>query len=146
MQAGETHPKDAKVSLAKSIVSDFHGVEEANQAASEFERRFARKEIDAESLPTVTVSLGPDGSRRIANVIVDCGLATSASEAARKIDQGGVRLNGIRLTDSKARIDERRVEFTLQVGRNAVRVTLSPRGVRRNVWQVQDLADGPAVL
>ncbi len=126
VQAGETHPKDAKVSLAKSIVSDFHGVEEANQAASEFERRFARKEIDAESLPTVTVSLGPDGSRRIANVIVDCGLATSASEAVRKIDQGGVRLNGNRLTDSKTRIDRTQGEFTLQVGRNAVRVTLSP--------------------
>ena len=126
VQAGETHPKDAKVSLAKSIVSDFHGVEEANQAAGEFERRFARKEIDTEALPTVTVSLGPDGSRRIANVIVDCGLATSASEAVRKIDQGGVRLNGNRLTDSKTRIDRTQGEFTLQVGRNAVRVTLSP--------------------
>jgi tyrosyl-tRNA synthetase len=122
VKGGDVHPKDAKVMLAKSIVADFHGASEADRAAAEFERRFAKKEIDADALPTVTVSLGPDGSKRIANVIVDCGLATSASEAVRKIDQGGVRLNGSRLTDSKRRIDRGQDEFMLEVGRKAVRV------------------------
>jgi tyrosyl-tRNA synthetase len=125
VKAGNVHPKDAKVALAKSIVADFHGAEEADRAASEFERRFAKKEIDADALPTVTVALGPDGSKRIANVIVDCGLATSASEAVRKIDQGGVRLNGNRLTDSKTRIDRSQGDFMLEVGRKAVRVIVS---------------------
>jgi tyrosyl-tRNA synthetase len=125
VKAGDVHPKDAKVMLAKSIVADFHGAGEADRAAAEFERRFAKKEIDADALPAVTVSLGPDGSKRIANVIVDCGLATSASEAVRKIDQGGVRLNGSRLTDSKTRIDRSQGDFVLEVGRKAVRVIIS---------------------
>lgn len=126
VDSGDLHPKDAKITLARSIVTDFHGAADAEGAASEFERRFARKEIDADALRTVTVSLGPDGSRRIANVIVDCGFAASASEAVRKIDQGGVRLDGNRLTDSKARIDRTTSALTLQVGRNAVRVVVSP--------------------
>jgi tyrosyl-tRNA synthetase len=126
VEAGAVHPKDAKVTLARSIVADFHGAAAGDRAASDFERRFAKKEIDADALPTITIALGPDGSRRIANVIVECGLATSASEAVRKIDQGGVRVDGNRLTDSKARIDRSKGEFMLEVGRKAVRVITSP--------------------
>jgi tyrosyl-tRNA synthetase len=126
VENGELHPKQAKVNLAKRIVSDFHGTAEAERAAAEFERRFAKKEIDSSALPMCNVSLGPEGSKRVANVMVDCGLAASASEAVRKIDQGGVRLDGTKLADSKARIDKTRAEFTLQVGRNAVRVTVGP--------------------
>jgi len=70
------------------------------------------------------VALGPDRFRRIAQVMVECGLATSASDAARKIEQGGVRIDGERLADSRARVEAGRAAFTLQVGRNAVRVSL----------------------
>ena len=89
VKAGDVHPKDAKVMLAKAIVADFHGAGEADRAAGEFERRFAKKEIDADALPAVTVSLGADGSKRLANIMVECGLATSASEAVRKNRPGG---------------------------------------------------------
>jgi tyrosyl-tRNA synthetase len=126
VEAGELHPKQAKVDLAKLIVRDFHGVEEAERAAADFERRFARKELLVEDMRAVTVSLGPEGSRRLASVIVESGLAISASEATRKIEQGGVRLDGIRLADAKARIDRSTAAFTLQVGRNAVRVVVVP--------------------
>jgi tyrosyl-tRNA synthetase len=126
VEAGELHPKQAKVDLAKLIVRDFHGVEEADRAAADFERRFARKELLVEDMRAVTVSLGPEGSRRLASVIVESGLAISASEATRKIEQGGVRLDGIRIADAKARIDRSTAGFTLQVGRNAVRVVVVP--------------------
>jgi tyrosyl-tRNA synthetase len=125
VNAGQLHPKQAKVDLARTIVTGFHGSAEAERAAMDFERRFARKEIDTEALRTVAVSLGPDGSKRVSAVMVECGLATSSSEASRKIDQGGVRLDGIRLADSKARVDGTTSSFTLQVGRNAVRVTVT---------------------
>jgi tyrosyl-tRNA synthetase len=123
--SGQLHPKQAKVDLATSIVADFHGATPAERAAEEFERRFAKKEIDSEKLKIIPISLGTEGSRRLSNVIVECGLATSASEAARKIDQGGVRLDGVRVEDSKARIDNTVQQFTLQVGRTAVRVVLT---------------------
>ena len=42
--------------------------------------------------------------RALSRVIVDAGLAASTSEASRKIQQGGVRLNGERLSDPKRRL------------------------------------------
>ena len=126
VESGELHPKQAKVALAKTIVADFHGAVDADEAAGQFERRFAKKEIVADALQKFTLSIGPEGSRRISAVIVECGLATSASEATRKIEQGGVRVDGARLEDSKARITARTEEFTLQVGRSAVRVAVAP--------------------
>jgi tyrosyl-tRNA synthetase len=124
VSSGVLHPKQAKIDLAKIIVSDFHAADEAERAAAEFERRFAKKEISVDALTTFTVSIGPDGSRRVSSVMVECGLAASASDATRKIEQGGVRLDGTRLMDAKARIDAATTDFTLQVGRNAVRVTV----------------------
>jgi len=124
VDAGEIHPKQVKIDLAKMIVADFHGAQAAELAAEEFDRRFARKEIATDALATFSISLGPEGSRRIANVMVECRLANSASEATRKIEQGAVRLDGVRLTDLKARVDRTTSDFTLQVGRNAVRVTV----------------------
>ena len=124
VDAGEIHPKQVKIDLAKMIVADFHGAQAAELAAEEFDRRFARKEIATDALATFSISLGPEGSRRIANVMVECRLAKSASEATRKIEQGAVRLDGVRLTDVKARVDGTTSDFTLQVGRNAVRVTV----------------------
>ena len=126
VESGQLHPKQAKVNLAKMIVADFHAAEDAERAAAEFDRRFAKKEIAADALNTFSVSLGPEGSRRISNVMVECRLASSASEATRKIEQGAVRLDGTRLADSKARIDVTTPDFTLQVGRNAVRVAVVP--------------------
>jgi tyrosyl-tRNA synthetase len=126
VDSGALHPKQAKVDLARMIVADFHGSEAAELAAVEFERRFAKKEIATDALSVFTVSLGPEGSRRIANVMVECRLANSASEATRKIEQGAVRLDGVRLTDARARVDGTPSDFTLQVGRNAVRVTVVP--------------------
>ncbi len=121
---GTLHPKQAKIDLATLLVTDFHGAAAAAAAAEQFERRFSKKEIDPDALPAVTVALGPDRFRRIAQVMVECGLATSASDAARKIEQGGVRIDGERLADSRARVEAGRAAFTLQVGRNAVRVSL----------------------
>src|SRR5687767_4163931 len=46
VSAGDVHPKQAKVDLARRIVKDFHAAEAADRAAEEFDRRFAKKEID----------------------------------------------------------------------------------------------------
>jgi tyrosyl-tRNA synthetase len=124
--AGEVHPKQAKVDLAVGIVRDFHGVAAAAQAADEFDRRFAKKEVDVSALETVRVVLGGEGSKRLASIIVEAGLAGSAAEAQRKIQQGGVKLDHQRVTDVRERCDARRASFVLEVGRRAVRVEVSP--------------------
>ena len=62
----------------------------------------ARRETPSE-LPQHAVAFGADADRPLTRVLVDVGLAVSTSEAGRKIQQGGVRLNG-RVTDIKHRL------------------------------------------
>ena len=120
---GELHPKQAKVDLARRIVSDFHSADAARRAAEAFEARFSRGEIAVENLPTVDVSV-PDGTIALSRLIVEAGLATSASEASRKVQQGGVHVDRERVTDPRARISATRGGVLLEVGRRTVRVTL----------------------
>jgi tyrosyl-tRNA synthetase len=119
VSSGELHPKQAKVELAKRIVSDFHDAAEAGRAAEEFERRFAKKELPTDA-PVIELAaeewLAPLDKR-----LVRCGLAESMSDARRKIQQGGVRLNG-RKVDASWSMDaelERATEYVLQVGKHA---------------------------
>jgi tyrosyl-tRNA synthetase len=117
------HPKQAKVDLARRLVTDFHSVEEADRAAAAFEARFSRGEL-SEDLPVETVDITEDRIS-LAKVVKAAGLAESTSDATRKIQQGAVRVDREKVTDTKAWIDEKRREIVLQVGRRAVRVKLN---------------------
>jgi tyrosyl-tRNA synthetase len=118
---GELHPRQAKSDLARRVVADFHTADEAERAAAEFDRVHARRELPTE-LRDVAVAFGGEASRTLARVIVEAGLAASASDAARKIQQGGVRTDGARCIDPKARLDPAQLPLVLQVGRQAVRL------------------------
>jgi tyrosyl-tRNA synthetase len=118
VSAGELHPKQAKVELAKSIVADFHGAEEAERAAEEFERRFSKKELPIDAR---VVELSPE--EWIASLekrLVRCGLAESTSDARRKIAQGGVRIDGEKVVLGSAPPEG---DYLLQAGKlGAVKV------------------------
>ncbi len=123
---GAVHPKQAKIALATMVVRDFHGESGAAAAGEEFERRFARKELPSD-IRVVRVTLAPDESKRLTALMVEAGLASSASDAGRKIQQGGVKLEGQRVTDPQARLQlvrdsSGKAAITIQVGRQAVRV------------------------
>ena len=122
VEAGTLHPKDAKVGLAKRIVADFHSAESATEAAEAFQARFTRGEISEASLTEVHVAL-PAGGVALAKVLVEAGLATSSAEAARKIQQGGVKVDREKVTDPRGRVDAGRTSFILEVGRRAVKIT-----------------------
>ena len=94
--AGQLHPKVAKTDLAGRIVADFHGADAAGHAAQEFERRFSRRElpIDAQSVALSEQEWNASLEKRL----VRCGLADSMSDARRKVQQGGVRINGEKVT------------------------------------------------
>ena len=126
--AGALHPKQAKVDLAGEIVSGFRGADAARQAADAFAARFERGELDAGTLPQVDVVV-TDSSIGLAKVVAEAGLAASTSEASRKIQQGGVKVDRERITDVKYRIAAERGSVVLEVGRRAARVRLkSPAG------------------
>ena len=70
----------------------------------------------------VTVPFGGEPTRALSRVLVDAGLAPSTSEAGRKIQQGGVRLGGERVSDTRARVSRSALPLVLQAGRHAVRL------------------------
>jgi tyrosyl-tRNA synthetase len=118
---GRSHPKQLKVELARRIVTDFHSAAAAEAAAAAFEARFSRGEVSVEDLPRVEIRF-EDGPVALSRLVTEAGLATSASEAARKAQQGGVRVDGEKVTDARLRIGAERLPLTLEVGRRAVRV------------------------
>jgi tyrosyl-tRNA synthetase len=121
--SGAVHPKGAKVDLATRIVADFHGDAAAAAAAEAFEAKFARGELRSADLAEVAVE-SAEAQPKVAWLLVRAGLADSSSDATRKIQQGGVRVNRTRVTDIKARVDAAAGPLVLEVGRRAVRVVL----------------------
>jgi len=95
--SGSLHPKAAKTGLARRIVADYHGETAATEAAAEFDRVFARKET-----PDEVREVRLPGSPQplwVPKLLVDLGLAKSNGEARRLIQQGGVSVDGDRLSD-----------------------------------------------
>ena len=119
--AGTLHPKAAKVDLARRIVTEFHDAKAADLATAEFDRVHARGELPTE-LKEVPIDFDGEPTRALSRVIVDAGLSVSTSEAARKIQQGGVRLNGERISDPRHRLGAETLPATLQVGRQTLRL------------------------
>jgi tyrosyl-tRNA synthetase len=128
VSAGSLHPKVAKIDLAKQIVKDFHSANDAERAAGAFEARFARGEIQVDELSEVSVAV-PSQGLPLAKLLVEAGLATSSSEASRKIQQGGVKVDRQRVIDVKRRVLGTEGSVVLEAGRRAVRVRLA-RGDR----------------
>jgi tyrosyl-tRNA synthetase len=121
VEAGELHPKAVKIALAQRITSDFHSEAAGQAAAAAFEARFSRGEIAVEALPEVDVAM-PAGGLGLPKLVALAGLAESASDATRKIQQGGVKVDRERVSDIKARVTVERQSAILEVGRRAVRV------------------------
>lgn len=119
--SGALHPRQAKVGLATRIVGQFHSVEAAEEAAREFDRVHAKGELPSD-LRDMRVDFGGEASRALTRVMVDAGLAPSTSDAGRRIQQGGVRLDGQRVDDVKYRVEPTRLPAVLQTGRHAVRL------------------------
>ena len=113
------NPRDAKVALAQEIVARFHSQQAAEDALADFVNR-SRGGIP-DDIPAVTLAGAPLG---IPQLLKQAGLCPSASEAMRKIDQGGVRIDGTVISDKGLQVAAG--EFVLQVGRRSfARVTLT---------------------
>lgn len=85
---GRAHPKEVKKRLAMLIVARFHSEAAAREAAEEFERVFARKEIPKD-IPEIKISPGPIW---LPQLLKEKGFTKSTSEAKRLIKQGALKL------------------------------------------------------
>jgi tyrosyl-tRNA synthetase len=108
------HPRDVKVRFAKEIVSRFHSAAAAERAEAEFASRFREGEMP-EDMPEVTLK-APAGGILIAQLLKQANLTPSTSEAQRMIEQGGVKLDGERVSDKALKIPAGRT-VVAQVGK-----------------------------
>jgi len=100
--ASGRNPRDIKVGFAQEIVSRFHGKQAAELALADFEARF-RQGAMPEDMPEVSV-VSASGSMPIANVLKEAGLTGTTSESLRMIQQGGVKLDGEKVSDKALQI------------------------------------------
>jgi tyrosyl-tRNA synthetase len=100
MEKGELNPRDAKLRLAREIVTLYHSEEAAKKAEAEFLKVFARGSLPTD-IPVKELSRSQlmDGKIWIARLINELEMADSNSQARRLIDQGAVRIDGNRVTD-----------------------------------------------
>jgi tyrosyl-tRNA synthetase len=112
-ERGERHPRDLKVELARRIVADFHSQADADAANLEFDRLFREHQAPSD-IPTIEK---PAGAMRLVKLLAGEGFAQSVSEAQRLVSQGGVRVNGERVSDVKFEIGSQSGdEALIQVG------------------------------
>jgi tyrosyl-tRNA synthetase len=117
---GGMNPRDAKVELAKEIVTRFHSAQAAEDALADFVNR--SKGGIPDDVPEMAVAGAPLG---IGVLLKQAGLCASTSEANRMIDQGGVRIDSAVISDKGLKVEAG--TFVLQVGkRKFARVTLAP--------------------
>jgi tyrosyl-tRNA synthetase len=113
------NPKDAKVLLAKEITTRFHSAAAAEAAAADFELR-ARGGVP-QDIPEVALGGAPLG---IGSLLKQANLVPSGSEAMRMVEQGGVRVDGVAVSDKALKLPAGC--YVVQVGkRKFARVTLA---------------------
>ncbi len=122
IKTGERHPMEIKKSLARLIVTDFHSKEEAETAAKDWAAQFQEGRVPDHVLEVV-IEVTENGLR-LDKLLFRVDLAESVSDAARKLKQRAVRVNGEIQTDPVARIDLSH-PITLQVGRKIRKVSAS---------------------
>ena len=126
--SGKAHPMALKKELARGIVADFHSAEAATKAAEDWARQFQKdqvpEEIETTLVPFAEVANREGDGLRLAKVLVKIGFAASTSEADRKIKEGAVSVDGVKMTTPvvKARAG---VTLTLRLGRRIKKVELA---------------------
>jgi len=108
------HPMEAKKALGRELVGRFHGQTAAKEAEENFVKRFRDNEIPDE-MPQVSHALS-DGTLLLARAMTEAGLTKSNGEGRRSIDQGGVKLNGEKVSNANMELSEAG-EYIVQIGR-----------------------------
>ena len=94
--AGGRNPRDIKVVFAQEMVERFHDRAAAARALTDFEARF-RAGVLPEDMPEIAVTASTPVA--LVQVLKQAALTASTSEAMRMIDQGGVRVDGEKVSD-----------------------------------------------
>ncbi|MEM8605625.1 MAG: tyrosine--tRNA ligase [Myxococcota bacterium] len=99
---GSLNPRDAKIALGKEIVTRYHGAEAATAAETSWLAQFSKRQVP-DDMPTHVVELDEE-SVWIPKLLSDLGLVKSSSDGRRRIQQGGVEIDGERVSDPQAKL------------------------------------------
>lgn len=114
LAAGSVHPRDAKMQLARTIVTLYHGAEAAQAAEAEFVRIFQQGDMPTD-IETYEVS---DATVWLPGMLKEAGMVASSSEAKRSLSQGAVRINGEKVMEENVVLTDGAI---VQVGKRKYR-------------------------
>jgi len=117
------NPRDVKAAFAKEIVARFHDGGAAEKAEAQFNERFRHGRLP-EDMAQFTFA-APATGLPVAQTLKLAGFVSSISEAQRLIEQGGVRIDGERVSDRALKFSPGQ-SFVMQAGKRKVaRVTVT---------------------
>ncbi|MFH1228619.1 MAG: tyrosine--tRNA ligase [Planctomycetota bacterium] len=113
----KTHPRDAKIRLAKEIVTIYHNAAEADAAAARFDAVFSRKEVpvDIQEITILKTQITDKGIY-LPKLLTAIGAVKSTSDARRMIEQGGVTLDNLKITEAGSQVQVKSGQI-LKVGK-----------------------------
>lgn len=106
------NPRDAKVRLAKEIVRLYHGDAEADRAEQYFVDTFSKGQIPEEVREVKALA-----GAKLIDMMAEAGLADSKADARRKAEQGGVSIEGVKLSEETLLSKELHDGKVLKVGK-----------------------------
>ncbi len=107
-----TNPRNLKVRLGYELVKKYYDEDSAKYAQEEFEKIFSKKEIP-DDIPEFKLDAK---EVKLVTIIKENNMAASSGEAIRLIKQGGVTIDGEKITDDKYIIKAEK-DFVLKVGK-----------------------------
>ncbi len=119
MDSGELNPRDAKISLAKELITMYHNSEEAEKAEARFKLVYSQGDIP-DDIPEVIIS---DLQVWLPKFLQDNEMVSSTSDGRRMLKQGAIKVNGEKYLDENLLLSEGMV---VQVGkRKFIRIKIN---------------------
>jgi tyrosyl-tRNA synthetase len=107
------NPRDEKLRLAKEIVKLYHG-----DAAADAAEKYFVETISEGKVPEQVTDINIARGLALVDAIAAAGFAESKGDARRKIEQGGVEIDGAKVTDTQTIIADVHEGKILKVGKH----------------------------
>lgn len=107
------NPRDTKARIAHWVVKTYHGEKAADKAEEEFNRVFRSKELPA-NVPEIKIA---KKEISVIDLLIEAGLVSSKSEARRLIEQGGVKIDGMKVAEVSLVVPINSKGLLLQAGK-----------------------------
>ena len=117
-KGGSANPKDFKLKLAGIMVEQYYNKEEAKKAKEEFEAIFKDKGVPKD-MPIFDVPAAKlkDNKIWIVELMEMAGLVKTRSDARRLIEQGGVTIDGEKISDRDLQVTVGPKEMVIKAGK-----------------------------